>query len=148
VEIASFRLCSCIKIGMKSSSSCSIPICAMCGVGLGFYSIYGNHWIFRWYLGYVSNGTVLPRLPSSEHNSQPRHHPATTTSRIFTETTHQSTHIAQRQTTRHQTNRISPKFHRVYQKNTIRIRKLPLTPGADVDASNNQPDQTQTLAQF
>ena len=93
MEIASFRLCSCIKIGMKSSSSCSIPICAMCGVGLGFYSI-----------------SVLPK--------------------------------AQRQTTRHQTNRIPPKFHRVYQKNTIRIRKLPLTPCADVDASNNQPDQS------
>ncbi|HDK37847.1 MAG TPA: type III restriction endonuclease subunit R [Thiolapillus brandeum] len=34
----------------------------------------------------VFNKTVLPKLPSSEHNSQPRHHPATITSRTSTET--------------------------------------------------------------
>ena len=30
--------------------------------------------------------TVLPKLPSSEHNSQPHHHPATIASRTSTET--------------------------------------------------------------
>ena len=45
---------------------------------------FPNHWEFILLISFMD--TVLPKLPSSEHNSQPRHHPATITSRTSTET--------------------------------------------------------------
>ena len=65
--------------------------------------------------------SVVPKLLSSEHNSQPHHHPSTITSRTIHQNHPKSTQLAQRHTIHQQNYQIPPHFP----EKSIPLQKTP-----------------------